>query len=209
MNQIQITALLAALALAGCHAQEQSPSHTVSVVARAEATGVDPTLEELALAIASDFPSWGPIDGMVRVAPALCRVPPSVYQASAAERGPHARKLYRLHARDPHAYLGVESGAPQTGQVIVKQAFTPVSYEMPGPGKLPSDIVKIGSDLVRPGSVAGLFIMMRTDEGVGEEAWRYATVDTAGIVTAAGRIASCIGCHTDAPYAGLFGLEGR
>jgi hypothetical protein len=42
-----------------------------------------------------------------------------------------------------------------------------------------------------------------TDEG-----WIYATVSAAGQVTAAGRVASCMGCHeTSATHERLFGVS--
>jgi hypothetical protein len=35
----------------------------------------------------------------------------------------------------------------------------------------------------------------------------YGTVAADGTVTGAGRIASCMGCHADAPHERLFGLK--
>jgi hypothetical protein len=40
-----------------------------------------------------------------------------------------------------------------------------------------------------------------TDEG-----WVYATITAAGEVTAAGRVASCMGCHEVATHERLFGV---
>ena len=44
---------------------------------------------------------------------------------------------------------------------------------------------------------AGLFIMFKLDPATPEtdEGWVYATVSTAGQVTSAGRVATCMGCH--------------
>jgi hypothetical protein len=58
------------------------------------------------------------------------------------------------------------------------------------------------------GAPAGLFVMQRdASAGSNERAWTYATVAPSGEITALGRIDSCIRCHVDAPYGGLFGLE--
>lgn len=162
--------------------------------------------------IARDFPTWGALDTALRVAPTDCRMPRVVNHgaltASLAESGPHSTKLYRLFARDPAAYRGVESGAAQRDQVLVKQAFVAEPIEMPGPGEVPRDSVGTPQGLFRAGAAAGLFVMQRdANAGGGESAWTYATVDPSGEVTALGRLEACIRCHRDAPYEGLFGLE--
>lgn len=171
---------------------------------------VDP--EAQALLVADDYRSWGALDQPVKVAPTLCRMPPgggkAPLGASASESGPHSVKLYRLYARDAAAYRGVESGAPQAHQVLVKEAFEPVIHEMAGPGRIPPDVVSAGGRLLRPGASAGLFMMWHDASDVaGEERWTYATVSAEGEVTATGRIESCVACHSLAPHGGLFGLE--
>jgi hypothetical protein len=162
--------------------------------------------------IAGDYRSWGALDQTLRVAPPNCDLPPSATDSSAraseAMGGPHGKKLYRLHARDPVAYRGVESGAPQAHQVLVKEAFDAVPFVMPGPGSVPLDVVRTEDGLVRLGAAAGLFVMFRgAGDDEGEHLWSYATVDPSGEVTGVGRIESCIACHRDAPYGGLFGLD--
>ena len=37
--------------------------------------------------------------------------------------------------------------------------------------------------------------------------WVYGTVTPDGRVTSAGRVASCMGCHVDAPHERMFGLK--
>ena len=60
----------------------------------------------------------------------------------------------------------------------------------------------------RAGAPAGLFIMFKVDSATPEtdEGWVYATVSTAGEVTSAGRVASCMGCHENATHERLFGV---
>jgi hypothetical protein len=169
-------------------------------------------LREQVRRIARDYPTWGELDTTLRVAPTDCRMPrvasAGSYTISLAESGPHGTKLYRLYARDPAAYRGVESGAAQRDQVLVKQAFVAEPFTMPGPGEAPKDTVWTPQGGYRPGAAAGLFVMLRdASAGTDESAWTYATVAPSGEVTALGRIESCIRCHRDAPFGGLFGLE--
>jgi len=61
----------------------------------------------------------------------------------------------------------------------------------------------------RPDQPAGRFIMFKVDPATPDtdEGWVYATVSPAGIVTSAGRVASCMGCHeTAATHERLFGV---
>ena len=170
--------------------------------------------------VLADYQSWGALDQPMRVAPFDCRLPlPSsdpTLQASSdlalgmtsSESGPHGKKLYRLFARDPAAYIGVESGAPQGHQVMVKEAFEAIPVPLDGAAELPHGAISTWQGSFRPGGRAGLFIMLRDGRPESEEAaWSYATVSAEGQVTAAGRIASCIRCHEDSPHDGLFGLE--
>ncbi|MCY3002607.1 MAG: hypothetical protein NTV21_12465 [Planctomycetota bacterium] len=192
-------------------------SVAVLVACRSNAPQVEPPPDERAMReqvqrIARDFPTWGELNTALRVAPTDCRMPRVVNHgsltASFAESGPHSTKLYRLYARDPAAYRGVESGASQEGQVLVKQAFVAEPFEMSGPGDLPPDTVWTPHGTFRAGEAAGLFVMQRGTGGVsGESAWTYATVASTGEITALGRLETCIRCHRDAPYDGLFGLE--
>lgn len=162
--------------------------------------------------IARDYPTWGELHTALRVAPTDCRMPRIVSHGtltiSLAESGPHGTKLYRLYARDPAAYRGLESGASQEGQVLVKEAFVAEPFEMQGPGEVPKDTVWTPGGMFRAGAPAGLFVMQRgASAAAGESGWTYATVAPTGEITALGRIDSCIRCHREAPYDGLFGLE--
>jgi hypothetical protein len=189
-------------ALVACQSNEPSEGSRQSETA----------LREQVQHIARDFPTWGALDTKLRRAPTDCRMPPAGSQGSLAlsdaESGPHGTKLYRLFARDPAAYRGLESGAAQVGQVLVKQAFVAEPFTMPGPGEVPRDVVATPQGLVRAGAPAGLFVMQRdASADSGESAWSYATVAPSGEVTALGRLETCIRCHRDAPHGGLFGLE--
>ena len=59
-----------------------------------------------------------------------------------------------------------------------------------------------------PEDFAGLYLMLKLDDATPgtDEGWVYATVGPDKQVTAAGRIASCMECHVDAPHGRLFGL---
>lgn len=206
--------VVALVVLAACAAH----GPTSDAVRDGAAARVDPdALTRSALAdqvarIAADYRTWGALDQPLRLAPTLCRRPPAggdpTTRRSEAEDGAHGKKLYRLYARDPAAYRGVESGAPQAHQVLVKEAFEAVPFEMPGPGSVPPDVVITTDGLFRAGAPAGLFVMHRGPEpGEDERLWTYATVDPAGEVEAVGRLESCVRCHAEAPYGGLFGLD--
>jgi hypothetical protein len=65
-----------------------------------------------------------------------------------------------------------------------------------------------GGVVYRAGTPAGLFIMFKLDATTPDtdQGWVYATVTTAGQVTSAGRVASCMGCHEAAEHERLFGV---
>ena len=60
----------------------------------------------------------------------------------------------------------------------------------------------------RAAAPAGLFIMFKVEPATSDTdlGWVYATVTTAGQVTSAGRVASCMGCHEVADHERLFGV---
>jgi len=178
----------------------------------AEPAGNEADVRERVQRIARDYPSWGELDTALRVAPFDCRGPrvtsAGSFTFSFAESGPHKAKLYRLYARDPAAYRGLESGAAQRDQVLVKETFEAKPFTMSGPGEPPKNTVWTQEGGFRPGAAAGLFVMMRDSSAASDEsAWTYATVAPTGELTAVGRIDSCMRCHREAPYGGLFGLE--
>jgi hypothetical protein len=115
-------------------------------------------------------------------------------------------------------------------QVLIKDAFVPVRADgkaaggrWDGTSAELSDKERdesaydgrrgVGGSRYVPGEAKGQFVMIKYPAVAGgarpgtDEGWVYATVDTAGVVTSAGRVASCMECHTGAPHGRLFGLE--
>lgn len=162
-----------------------------------------------------DYQKFVRVTGEPRVAPTDCRahVPPPV-RLSVAEKV-HGGKLYLLYARHAEGLEYVKAGEPAAiGQTLVKEAWCAVDGE-------PTDwteasyryaghlVVRSGERVHHAGDAAGLFVMHKLDprtEGT-DEGWVYATLDRAGHVTAAGRIASCIRCHAEVPEDRRFGLR--
>lgn len=203
-------ASLAPFLLLGCRASEPKPAPTPA--APAPSAPSTELLRAQVQSIARDFETWGALDTTLRVAPTDCRMPriqsSGPLTISLADTGAHATKLYLLYARDPAAYRGVESGAPQAHQVLVKESFAAEPFEMPGPGKVPDSVVRTPQGMFQAGAPTGLFVMLRdASPEASESAWTYATVDPSGAISALGRLESCIRCHRDAPHGGLFGLE--
>jgi hypothetical protein len=168
----------------------------------------DGDLRERFLQVAREYRTYGRVDATARWAPAMC-VQPSpgrLRQSASSDASTHGRKLYYLYARDRAAYLAVTLG-PATpkmpvGQVIVKEAWWPQAGVPAGAG---------GHAMApaQPGTFTGVFIMLKTARGTpGTDAgWLYGTVGADGrTVTSAGRVRSCVGCHSRAPYDGVFGL---
>lgn len=109
---------------------------------------------------------------------------------------------------------------PHDDQVVVKQSWKvePVTTSY-NPGSLPQPNndgdhfypYAKGPDggVFRASEPAGLYIMFKLDPSTPEtdEGWVYATITPDGQVTAAGRVASCMGCHeTSATHERLFGV---
>lgn len=161
---------------------------------------------------AREYLTWGALDTALRVAPTDCRMPRVWSQgkltASLAESGPHALKLYKLYARDPSAYRGVENGVAQGAQVLVKEAFVAEPYQRVDGVEVPEDVVWTPNGMFRAGKADGLFLMLReANAAPTEAAWTYATINAEGEVTGLGRLDSCIRCHERAPFDGLYGLS--
>jgi hypothetical protein len=177
--------------------------------------------EEQALAIAAEYTAWGRVDDELRWAPWLCRQPyPGITRMSQSnDEASHGRKLYSVFAKKHDAY----PNGPHDGQVVVKQSWIPELVTDSDAGALPTHYINdagIEADhfypyaqgdggVYRAAAPAGLFIMFRLDPSTPDtdEGWVYATVSAAGQVTAAGRVASCMGCHeTSATHERLYGV---
>ena len=128
---------------------------------------------------------------------------------SEAEDSPHGQKLYYLWASNREAYLKTEVA---TGFTIVKESFAAK------PGKKPHEgIVRMDEPLhdtinhdgtwLTTGEAKGLYVMTKVGGEGTDDGWVYGTITTDGVVTSAGRVATCMGCHEDAPHGRLFGLK--
>lgn len=169
-------------------------------------------------AIAKAYKAWGRVDDELRWAPFLCRMPmPAKPAFSVAAAGGHAQKLYSLFAKDREAYA--KRGAQAPGQVLVKESFVAERVEGP-PARLPLEAQGIGNEdhfdphvvrdgaTYRAGTLMGLYVMMKKADVTGTDAgWVYGTLAVDGTVTSAGKVASCMGCHRDAPVDRLFGVK--
>jgi hypothetical protein len=184
----------------------------------------DERFHPLVRAVVAAFGDWGRVDDQMRWAPMLCRIPtPAAARYSEAEGDDgHARKLYALSALDPVAY-GARASVGRAGlgdtelealeQAIVKESFVPEPTDHASTLRafdLPHNLrsAEHGGRFYRPGAPAGLFVMMklREPDEATDAGWVYATVDTAGAITAAGRMQTCMGCHVEAGDDRLFGI---
>ena len=177
------------------------------------------------LEIAKEYTAWGRVDDEMRWAPYLCRapMPAQAYLSASKDDDTHGKKLYSLFAKDHRAYV---EGASVAGQVVVKESWTPAPVSDPGaaPTRLGATVGAARPDgdhfhpyartkdgqVFRAAERAGLFIMLKLDDTAPDTdaGWVYGTVTPRGEVTAAGRVASCMGCHVKAPRDRLFGLPG-
>lgn len=177
-----------------------------------------PLLQE----IAAHYTTWGRVDDQMRWAPTMCAMPqPARARISASgDESTHGRKLYTLYAKDPEAYGAPKSfmAAPEIPslagltQVVVKEAFRPVEVATdPGMG-LGRDLLPAEKDGKRyvPGEPMGLYVIFKPKQPIAETdaGWVYGTIATDGkLVTSAGRVGSCMGCHEDAKHERLFGTD--
>jgi Cytochrome P460 len=184
--------------------------------------------EEELLRAAKEYKAWGRVDDEVRFAPELCRMPnPGIARFSASEDADtHGQKLYSLFARHRKEYVTADKTKPVTvGQVIVKESWVPEEVKDMKPvrpgfvaaefrhGKPDDDhfypYAAKGDKVYKAGQPAGLFIMKKLDPKTPgtDDGWVYGTVSAdAKTVTAAGKVESCMKCHTDAKHDRLFGL---
>jgi hypothetical protein len=203
------------ISLSGCVEQSQSQANAISAQDRRTADiqviGSDepqPGLEEQLREIAGSYESYDRIDPQqLRWANEACAPPrdsalPDLEPSGGSADSPHGRKLYALFAKIASGNTYTEDGQPNpVGQVVVKESWIP---ELVVDRQRPLDA---GSATQ---AKADLFIMFKlapatpgTDEG-----WVYGTVKGDGkTVTAAGRLASCMSCHIEAPHDRLFGPD--
>jgi len=185
-------------------------------------TELDPRFVETIRSVAAPYATWGRVDERPNIAPLKCDMPrPEDYGSkgdihmSDAEDAPHGKKLYYLWASDRRAYLEVTQHAVASGFAIVKQSFVAVPAGEPkhdlGLVNTPLyDTLEVDGHWLTTGEAKGIYVMTKVGPKEGTDAgWIYGTIDPAGRVTSAGRVASCIGCHEDAPHDRLFGLKAK
>ncbi len=196
----------------GC--ETASPARAPAQPVALASAALDPRFVEAMRTAAGRYQTWGRVDDTPRVAPTLCAAaaPPqleaSQLRLSAAEVGPHGKKLYYLWASDRDAYRNPTQFP--VGFTIVKESYAAVpasAGSAPRAGE-PISLVSETGERLMIGPRKDLFVMTKvgTIEGA-DEGWVYGTVAVDGSVTSAGRVASCMGCHvSDASHERLFGL---
>jgi len=169
-------------------------------------------------AAAASYQKWGRVDERPNVAPMMCDMPrPEHYgskghvRMSEADESPHGKKLYYLWASDRAGYAKL---SVKPGFAIVKESFaaTPASQPRNAPAMVTDSPLHstVGHDgkWFTTGAAKGLYVMAKVGEGDGTDAgWIYGTITTDGVVTSAGRVATCMGCHEEAAHDRLFGLR--
>ena len=168
------------------------------------------------------YKAWGRVDDELRWAPFLCRLPePGRPAMSAAKEGGHARKLFSLFAKDRGAYVGAhlpDAGPPSSvGQVVVKESYVPEVLQRDQPAGTSArtgtfdfrlgeadhfnPIVTENGITYRASTLAGVYVMLRKNPSTPgtDDGWVYGTLRPNGELTSAGRVASCMGCHTTKP----------
>lgn len=161
----------------------------------------DPVFHKQLLQIAAEYQTYGKVDDMSRWAPWLCGPPPppKARQSMSGDESTHGKKVYFLFAKNRDSYVKFEPG--DVGQVIVKESWLPDATDGVDPNSRTAP---------KPVTQTDLFIMFRTDPKTAntDEGWVYGTVTSDGkMVTSAGRVASCMGCHVSAPHGRLFGIK--
>lgn len=172
------------------------------------------------LAAATSYKDYGNLDDIMRWAPGLCRRPPSarIRESASNDEGTHGKKLYWLYAKDRDAYLKAGKGVVQpVGQVLVKEAF--VAQPGRGDGDPQQDgwkpltpIVERDGKAYHAGAREALYIILKLDPKTPgtDQGWVYGTLTPDGkTVTSAGRVASCMQCHTENTNDRMFGLAPR
>jgi Cytochrome P460 len=174
------------------------------------------------LAAAGAYASYGRIGERVEWALMDCAAPgprDAEYDvprfSKSGDDATHGQKLYYLYAADRRSYRAGSDGEPAevspVGQVVVKEAWIPEEVKNEPPAIVqPNDRIERGGRTYRTARLAGLFVMMKLDpETPGtDQGWVYGTVAADRVtVTSAGLVASCMGCHEDAPFDRLFGAD--
>jgi hypothetical protein len=160
------------------------------------------------------YEKFARVTGSARVAPTDCRMPAPPARVSTAGKE-HGGKLYLLYARFADGLEYVKPNEPaRVGQTLVKEAWQRVAGEQQVASEAsrrymaPLEVTE-GDKRWHGGDAAGLFVMHKLEPGTPDTdgGWIYGTIDKNGIVTAAGRVASCMRCHENATEDRRFGLR--
>ena len=161
----------------------------------------DPAFHKELLTVAADYKNYGKVDDETRWGSPLCSaivLHPSRARLSASkDEANHGRKVYFLFAKNRSEYFRNEP--PKVGQVVVKEAWH-------------SAVEGAAQDTNKPvasETPMGLFVVMKLapETPNSDKGWVYGTIAPDGkTVTSAGRVQSCMECHTPAPNERLFGL---
>lgn len=170
--------------------------------------------EKIVLEAAEQYRSFVRVTGSPKVAPTDCRIPGPFARRSQASKQ-HGGKLYVLYARHADGVEYVREGEPaKVGQTLVKESWQCVEGAPQGPTeasrRYPGGLtLHEGLGRFHAGDAHGLFVMhkLAADTPGTDQGWVYGTVDRAGKVTSAGKVASCIKCHVDADNDRRFGLD--
>lgn len=163
---------------------------------------------------AADYAQFPRVTGDFKVAPTDCRMPPPRARVSEADKA-HGGKLYLLFAQLAKEGEYVTKGtAAEVGETLVKEAWLAVPGQ-PTTKTAASEryplvpTARKGDEVFHAGDYHGLFVMhkLAADTEGTDQGWIYGTIDANGVVTAAGKLASCIRCHRDAPEDRRFGLR--
>jgi hypothetical protein len=173
------------------------------------------------LEIAANYQALGRFDELLRFGPPPCSAPldgeeqtprkpePSRVRFSKSnDADTHGKKLYYLYVKDQKSY-GYVSKKQDVGQVVVKEAWTPVLANDARGATVALD--PDDKKHYRAGEKLGLFIMAKLDPETPntDEGWVYGTVSADGKrVTSAGRVESCMACHQgDKTTDRMFGVD--
>jgi len=187
------------------------------------------------LEIAAGYRSLSRVTSEPKLAPQLCEASglrPAGPQLSRSEDDDtHGRKLYYLFASDKNAYTNDPKKPQPVGQILVKESWTaetPAALpkdsvetvkhvgvpDLNKPGRTVTVQERVSRVLVRGGKVyhtgkpGELFIMYKAEPQTRgtDQGWVYGTVSADGkTVGLAGRIATCMGCHSKVEGDRLFG----
>lgn len=161
-----------------------------------------------------EYQQFALVTGAPRHAPTDCYMRAPFVRRSAAETQ-HGGKLYLLYARVADDLQYVKPGEPAAiGQTLVKESWAAVAGEPHAATEASnryaaSLVLRAGEQVWHAGDYHGLFVMhkLAPDTPDTDEGWIYGTIDRDGIVTSAGKVASCIRCHEDATEDRRFGLR--